>query len=85
MFAAQITNNLTMIIYTINIHKHVVHLLNLCQGECEQQEQDGDDDVVGIFVSKVQHVGNTEAPSIDVTNTESTAPLLWKQQSLVFT
>lgn len=40
-------------------HKHLVHLLNLRQGECEQQQQqDGDDNVVGMFVSNVQHLGN---------------------------
>lgn len=40
-----------------NIDTHVVHLLNLPQGVCKQQQQDGDDSVVSIFISKVMGEG----------------------------
>lgn len=33
--------------------------LNLCQGVCTQQQQDGVDDVGRIFISRVRHLGNS--------------------------
>ena len=47
-------------------------LLNLRQGVCQQQQLDSDDYEVGVFTSKVQHLGNTV--HFDVTDIESTTP-----------
>ena len=58
LHATQIKEHIHSYKYT-NIHEHLVHLFNLCQGERKQQQQDGDDNVVGIFTSKVRHLGNT--------------------------
>lgn len=51
LLATQMTEELYIHFFT-NIH--VVHLLNLYQGVCKQQQPDDDDNVVGIFISKVQ-------------------------------
>lgn len=53
--AAQITvYSIYTVIHIQNIQEHVGHLLNLRQGECKKQQQDGDDTVDGIFISKVK-------------------------------
>lgn len=44
------------------MHKHAVHLLSLRQGNWNQQQNDGDDNMVCIFTSKVQHIENTVHP-----------------------
>lgn len=38
-----------------------MNLLNQCQGvKCKQQRRDGGDNVVGTFIRKVRHQGNTK-------------------------
>ena len=58
-----------------------MHLLNLHHGRCEQQQNDGDDNMVCIVASKdiretlPIHFDSVWAPSINVINTQSTAVL----------
>lgn len=48
-----------MIFTVIFKHEHAGQLFNLHRGECKQQQRDGDDNVIAIFTSKVQHLWNT--------------------------
>lgn len=51
--------NVTQITEHVYSYKYAVHLLNLHQGESKQEQQDGDDNVAGIFVSTDRHLGNS--------------------------
>ena len=63
-----------MYLYLKKKNKYLMHHLNFSQGNCKQQHDDGDENVVGIFTSKMQHTVRPDcvwAPRINVTNTES--------------
>ena len=76
--------NIYTVIHIQNIHEHVGHLLNLRQGECKKQQQDGDDNADGIFLSscspalcRLKTLWRTSSP------TAWSVMMCWTQQSLV--
>lgn len=61
LHATQITDHISSYLYT-ELHKQVVHLLSLHQDECKQQHCNGNDNIVSVFTSKVQHLENIIHP-----------------------
>lgn len=79
LHATQITDHISSYLYT-KLHKRVVHLLNLRQDECKQQHYNGDENIVSVFTSKVQHLENTIHPRCVHLSSSSCSPALsaWK-------